>query len=300
MNRNTWMFLLLALSQTTFAQTMKIKVDGDGHFRLIDGGKLHYAKSIELTVLDGRLAAYGAKLVPSISLTSLVGLTFDMDGTVRQGGTAIGRLVLALFTEGFQPQGEGGLLSSSSRPIIGNPGEGEFGVIRPMGKDAVVNKSAPNKVPEKDSPQSEQRSAASLSVDVPAQKVKATNTGKAFVTIRDRAEMTGESITLGLIADITGPESIVDKLSQIELGTTPPIAVERIIDRSRVLSRIKIAGIDMEDVTLVSPEKIRVSRMGQTVKNDEFVAAAIRGAQLKGYSPQLEATTPGPDFKAQS
>ena len=106
---------------------------------------------------------------------------------------------------------------------------------------------------------------ASLATDIAAKPKLPVDSSLIQVKILDQIEVESDTITLGEISTITAPKSILDKLARIELGDTPLLVVERILDRGRILARIKMAGIDPETVSLIGPDKVRVSRKGQRI-----------------------------------
>lgn len=265
---------------------LSVTVDGDGYLRFAQAGRICYAKSAELVVTNGSIGlSNGTKLAPAISATTLSGATIDLEGHITVNGRVLGRIVLAVFTS---PQDESGAtFYATERPSLGNPGEGTCGVIRVNGQ-VTVTRGEPTpikaqqamKVPEKPI-------KASLSTDLP---------GKTIVTLPDKIALVEDTITLGAIATIKAPAAIAEKLNGIVLGDTPMLPIERVVDRTRIAAKIKLAGIDPETISLIGPEKVKVSRKGQDVTHQKFVEAAIAGAKIKGYPGTLECSIPGPDI----
>lgn len=304
MNRLLLTLVLAVLAQQVFAQsgTLDVRVDGDGYLRFTRDGRVVYAKTARLKVIDGRLAdASGAKLAPAIEASSLQGVTIDLEGNVTKARQPMGRIVLALFTSELEGKDAIGFFVSTTRPILGDPGAGANGVIRTAGtigaastgtdSSPIVEQNTAARPP-KTSVSTQPKTLGSLAVDKP----KSLPKSGIEVTFTDRVEVDDTSFTLGQIATITASQDAATRLSSIPMGDTPPLGIERIIDRGKILVRIKTAGIDPNTVSLIGPDKIRVVRRGQTIKHQQFVEAAIRGAQMKGYSVGLESSTPGPDL----
>lgn len=260
---------------------LQVTVDGEGYLRFAQDGRICYAKSADLVTTNGALGlSNGAKLMPAITVSGSASLAIDLEGNVTAGGRTLGRLVLAAFRSAQQDSGT--TFVATERPVLGNPGEGTFGVIRVNGQVSVTKslptalKTAPIEKPVK----------ASLAADIP---------GKTVVTLADRTAVEGDTITLGSIATIKAPPAIAEKLQSINLGDTPMLPIERLIDRNRINAKIKLAGIDPDTISLIGPDKVKVTRKGQTVTNEQFVDAAVQGAKIKGYTGTLEPAAPGPD-----
>lgn len=303
----TLLTLLLAAiaAQPTLAQGggLDIRVDGEGYLRFVSEGKVVYAKSASLIINNGRLGVdSGAKLVPAIEATSLRNLTVDLEGNVKQGSMPVGRIVLALFDAELQAKDAGGFYTSSSRPRLGDPGDGSNGVIRLAGSNNGTTTSpmkAGGPVKDHSSVKQDQvltqtKTLASLAMDTP----KVADSGSIEITVPDSIEADGSSFTLGEIASIRAPLALSKKLNDIVIGDTPPLGIDRIIERTKIISKIKYAGIDTDAISLIGPDKVRVTRKGQKIVQQQFVEAAIRGAQVKGYSVGLESVAPGPDIVA--
>lgn len=266
---------------------LSVTVDGEGYLRFVQDGRICYAKSADLVVTNGSIGlATGTKLAPAITTTTLTGAIVDLDGRITVGGRVLGRIVLAMFKS---PQDESGAtFFATERPTLGNPGEGTCGVIRVNGH-VTVTKAEPTKISPTIKPTekpAEKPVKASLSTDIP---------GKTVVTLPDKIALAEDTITLGAIATIKAPAAITDKLNGIVLGDTPMLPIERVIDRTRISAKIKLAGIDPDTISLIGPEKVKISRKGQEVTHQQFVDAAISGAKIKGYPGTLECSIPGPD-----
>ena len=250
---------LLASASASFAQTLKIRVDGEGYLRFSHEGKVFYAKAANLKAEGGRLVAEnGYKLTPGVAVNSLETIRVELDGTILQSQQVIGKFVLAQFESGLTGLDSLGFGSSASRPKLGNPGEGEFGVIRMDNGRPIATVSK------------------SLSQDI--------KPGPALITITDACEVSSTTFSLADVAKIQGKFPSGFDPKSIILGDTPPLGVERILDRGRIFAKIRSAGYDVETLHIICPEKVKISKQGQTVSHDEFLAAAIKGASAKGYT----------------
>ena len=271
--------ILLTVASARSAPALTLHVDGPGCLRFTKDGRMLYAKSAELTVVDGRLAEKGgARVVPTILVgTSTATLNVDLDGTVSADGRLVGRLVLAVFAT--DPVSNEGLFNSPVRPTLANPGEGECGVVRSGSEGRVKVYGSPEPVP-------------SVRPE-PAANVTKVAPGRILVLLRDRSEVDTTTFTLGQIAEITSEGGLEEKIKGSEVGDTPPIGIERIVDRNRILARIKALGVDPTTVDLGGPERARVVRKGQQLTHDRFVEAAVRGAEMRGLVA-MESAAPGP------
>ncbi|MBS1723732.1 MAG: hypothetical protein JSS66_12355 [Armatimonadetes bacterium] len=269
------------VAPTFAAATTTVSVDGPGCLRFIRDGRTVYAKKAVLTVIGGVVCEKsGPKLVPGLFASGGLGqLTVALDGKVKADGKDIGTIVLAVFPE--EPK-DTGFFSSPTRPELSFPGQGDTGVIRTVGAPPaiVTTKQAPT-----------------LSKESPVKPAEPA-VSRLQILMGDRVEVDVESFTLGDIATIHAPKGSVEKLGAIVLGDTPPIGVERIVDQRKILSKIQAAGFDPATVDLGGPIRTRVVRKGQTLSNDQFVEAAIRGASVQNPGLQYEAALPGPAMTA--
>lgn len=273
-------FLVTLASAVT---PVHLTVDGDGYLRLMRDGRAVYAKSATLTTLpDGRLGtAAGDSVLPSIQVPSdALSLEVDLEGQVfaiSGGRLPIGRLVLALFPAGAALSDRGGVLLAADRPRLGNPGEGTNGVIRTGG----TKSARPTVQPQ------------------PTTSQPAPAGGKARVTARAEAEVAGENIRLGDIATIEANEPLQTNLTQLDLGETPAFGARRVLDRMRILARLKAAGIASDSVELIVPASVNVTRQSQVVTHATFLAFAEKTVrEAPNVAAEYVADDVAPDFKA--
>ncbi|MBS1713403.1 MAG: hypothetical protein JST30_03615 [Armatimonadetes bacterium] len=280
--------LVLASVVAWSAPTVSVRVDGPGYLRFTRDGRTLYAKAADLTVVEGRLGEKGgAKTVPALEIAAGVRrIDVALDGTVTTDGRTVGRLVLAVFSA--VPTAEDGLFSSAVRPTLADPGEGDTGVVRSGNGPKVAPIASPGPVPTV-KPDIMAGAARTTSPNKPVKNAD----GRILILLRDKSEVEAKTFTLGEIAEIHADPALAGRLGSSEIGETPPIGVERIVDRNRILSRVKSFGIDPTTVDLGGPEKARVVRKGQQVTHEQFVEAAVRGSELKGLAG-MESGAPGP------
>jgi hypothetical protein len=229
--------------------SLSIRVDGDGYLRFVREGRVVYAKSATLKVSEGALVSEaGHPLAPGILISGQpTRIEIDLEGRVRgvysAGPKELGRLVLAVFKGTVPVAGSGGYLVSTEKANLVNPGEGAVGVIR------TTNVAEP----------------------IAIAKPGPTST----IEVRPLSEVSGRQFTLGEIADLEGH----DALAPIVMGESPALGVERGIDKTRIVSRLKMAGVDTAKLDIRVPSNAKVVRKGQKIEHDRFLQAAVEAAR---------------------
>lgn len=257
--------------------SVDVKVDGDGYLRFVREGRVVYAKQAKLQAQDGKLVnSNGDAVIPTISIsTDVEKIEVDLEGNVfgvrsSTRGRA-GRLVLALFDSSSALSPENGVLVSSTRPKIGDPGDGANGVIRTGGTtSAPKTESTPVKT---SGNSSGTKPNTSKSVD------------GVSITLHSEAEVEGANILLGEVADIEASEQITNQLRDVDLGDTPAFGIKRYLDRSRVISRLKAAGFKPETFNIVVPSKVQITRKAQIVPHQQFIDVATSAIQERSSQP---------------
>lgn len=98
------------------------------------------------------------------------------------------------------------------------------------------------------------------------------------IEVRESVHVNSRKMTLGEIADIEAPELLERQLSSIDTGFSPIPGKVKIIDGTRLESKIKsnrlfyTNKIPFDDVTLIVPEKIYVERASQEISEDDLKA----------------------------
>ncbi|MEQ1820921.1 MAG: hypothetical protein ABL949_00230 [Fimbriimonadaceae bacterium] len=237
-------------------QLLSISVDGEGYLRLARNDKPVYAKSAELTVKDGRLVnASGYPTLPVVNLSTpnfsvdLEGNVFEISGTDK---TRVGRLVLAMFPSSTNFATENGVLTTSVRPALGNPGEDLAGVIR-IGTNSLPSTSGGQ-----------------------AQPVKPdeVQTKGAKITLKEKVEIGGRMMTLGDIAQVEGSPELVEKLKKIEVGAAPAPGVKRTLDRLAVALKLRNSGFKSENLLFLGEKPVQIVGVGNTVTFAQFLEVA--------------------------
>lgn len=243
------------------AQPMPVSVDGDGFFRLVDQGRIVYARQIALESKGGWLAdAKGALLFPRVSAP--VGFSIDPQGWISDSQGHKSRIALALFTAGSEPAPAGPYLVSEARPKLAFPGDGLAGSLSLTG----TTKPAPK----------------------PAAQAEA----KLSVTVRDSSQVQADIYTLGDISSTTDP-----KLASLELGRCPVPGASATVTKALILSRLRAAGFKPEDIELQMPTRCVVTRQAQTIPQQQFVDCVMAYANAK-LGGQFEMRCSDPSFEA--
>lgn len=306
---------------------LKISVDGDGYLRLAREGRAVYAKTATITITSAGkvITEAGDTLLPTISApANTQRLEVDLEGNILAVRAAtkspLGRLVLAIFPEGAVLNEKNGVLLAGDRPKLGSPGEGTSGVIRMVTptkpKPAVETKaSAPVELkslqePEQKPDQKPDQKplltgpigpSGSKLEPAKAETVKpALKTGPTKIVALASAEVEGDHILLGEIAQVEADAATAQTLNQVDLGDAPILGAKRTVDRARILSRLKAAGFDTEKIELIVPATIEVKRKGQTITQAQFNYAALKAVyESTGIQTEyVPADEIGPDFLA--
>lgn len=298
-----------------------VRVEGPGLLRFIREGRTVYAKQARLSVVGGRLSGpEGATTLPGIA----VGATPDAfvirsDGSVvGQYGTherTLGRLSLAMFGDERALTRSGGFLIASSRPRTAWPGTLGAGELASAGMageakpsvapptrqpkpDAKPDAKPPTKPPAK--PTAKPGPAAKPAAKPPTASSTYLRPGAAQpprVEVRDLTEIEKQQYTLGDIAKIEGEPTQVESLRGVVLGDTPPLGIERIIDRTRLDARLRAVGLNPSKVAISIPIGAKVVRKGQRVTHAMLAAKAIEGARAKlGAAGELIPAGDGPEL----
>ncbi|MFI5385209.1 MAG: hypothetical protein ACHQ50_03720 [Fimbriimonadales bacterium] len=258
------MILALAFATTL---TLPARVDGQGYMRFVREGRIVYAGSATLTVDSGLLGSKGLPLTPAIRIPgSTIRIEADLSGNIvavaPSGRTACGQLVLARFET--RPVGDHGFFVSTTRASLGNPGEGLFGVIRTAGESSTT---------------------------------QGHQTTGITITVQPLTEVTADDVMLADIATVAADAQTKQALGGIIFCPAPSIGVDMPVTVSRIQALAKRAGIEAE--VHVPPGAV-VRRKAQTIKQEDFVATAIKAAQenLGAEVPMTCLDLQQVDFKA--
>jgi hypothetical protein len=280
---------------------VEVRVDGPGMLRFMRDGRAVYAKRARLTVAHGLLVGpEGAATLPRIAVPSVPdALSIQPDGTVAgvfSGREArLGRLSLAIFECERTLTPSGPFWISAGRPATGRPGEAGAGLLAPA--RAAPVRAAPPAAGSETAQAPKPPAAAPAGRTVSGGFLRPAAPATPQVTVRPMTEVEQAFYTLGDVAEVLGPPPAAEALRRVVLGDTPPLGVERIIDRTRLDARIRAAGISTANVAISIPAGARVVRKGQRVTHAELVEAAIHGARAKlGPAGDFKPAGDGPDL----
>jgi hypothetical protein len=294
-----------------------IQVDGEGYLRFAHDKEVVYAKQTELSWRGGIIVnAEGDAVWPKISIEREPNsLEIDLRGHIKaiysDEVIEAGRIVLAIFPDDIRPIESGKYLKLFGDAELVEPGEGLAGVIRPWTgspakplavepEKSFVRVHSPDEVPEQPLNQKEEtvvqvKRTQKTSYSADSGWVK---NGGIEVAFPDISEVSDSTMRLGDVADIFADEATKARLAEVDLGTSPAFGVPRQLDRNWILGRLKAAGFTVSKVRVIGPVRIQIKRVGQTITQAMFEAAAV--AAIKDQYPDFEAesTKPTPDLDA--
>lgn len=243
--------LLLVLIAST--PTVPVHVEGEGWMRFSREGRTVFAREANLTVVKGRLAAGSAFVLPTIPLGEGAEFKIGRDGTVTTNGKVVGRITLALFGSSAPSTQSGEFWISASRGTVVNAGESGSGWFATESVGIPVAKPVPQAKPSNQSP---------------------TNSS---VQIRVHPESTveGKTFSLAEIADLQLPAELKSAIGRVVVGDTPPIGLDRKLDRDRLYVRLRVAGFDPNAFSIDMPSEVIVRRPSQRVEHARFVETAL-------------------------
>ena len=95
----------------------------------------------------------------------------------------------------------------------------------------------------------------------------------AFVKINlfERMEIEKDSILLGDIGHILGEDhQEVEAVKNVVLGNSPLVGKKKQINRDMIISRIKLSGIDLATIQLISPDKVEIIRSSEKIPHEKI------------------------------
>lgn len=244
------------LTLTTLAP-LTIRVDGRGYLRFDQGGKVAYANQATLIERNNVLVtASGCPLLPEIAVPAgTTRIQVAIDGTVTAGRTEIGRIVLAQLPN--EPK-HSGLFNSTTKPVIGSPGEGTFGVIRTNG----ATKPAPTVI---------------------------------TVLVRAETQLQGTSFTLGDVADVSASDPWLERIRGIELGSVPGLGLQKLLSGPYIATKMRSLGLKPEEFDVTVPQGARVITKSQSIASDAIVELAKNSIADKFVVPFKLTSTRSPE-----
>lgn len=313
------MLTFFVLSQAV--PKVPISVEGVGFFRLMTDGRVVYSRKGQLTVVDGEIRLGDAHALPNLFVPEgTTAIKAQTDGTITaetaKGSVEVGKLVLAIFPQGEVMGSYGSYLTCADTPQLAypcGPGAGKIG-LEPQPEasskqDPIISKSSGTNtlpaVPKKQidgtvdpKPVEVDRGHAQTTSNHPkTQPVSPSGSGQVELIVHPKSEVTGSSFTFGDIADITGPEKLVNQVKAAWAGNTPSIGFPKPLDSGILSLRLKGARIDTDLVDIVVPPHAFVELEHQTVTSDALLAQALSAiSSLTGGLTQYGPTNSVPDL----
>lgn len=128
---------------------------------------------------------------------------------------------------------------------------------------------------------------------------KKLSSGGGKITLPGTAEVNADTILLGDIATIETDDQTKAVLAQIDLGDTPTFGAKKVIDRAKIIAKIKLAGYNIENFVVLLPGSIEVHRAAQNIPQSDFIAAAVKAvSETPGLQTEYECKDVAPDFQA--
>lgn len=243
------MILLLLLSTT-----WPLYIEGEGYFRLEIDDRVVYVREGNFMVRDGLLVhESGHPLTPPIRVPQGAesSLTFMPDGKViagRRGKEAtLGALVIARFDAPVAKSPDG-LVRTSQRPRIGQPGQQGFGVVRSSSAD-VSKPPSPGE----------------------------SDLAYGFV-LKEEVEIASAEIRLGDVARVVADEPQADALSRMVIGPAPAAGALRVVTPVTVQGVLRAAGFDLRGVWFDGAVRCTVKRKSRIVPSAEVEGFAVKWA----------------------
>ncbi len=237
--------MLVVLTATCLlSDKINVRVDGEGYMRFLKNNDVVFATTAALTVKNGVLVNQdGLQTLPKIGAGDGADLQVELDGSVIVSGRFAGRLVLSNFADDATLKKSGQYFVTTSKTLIGNPGEGIFGVIR---------------------------------TDITSsQKPSTTKTSNLHLGFRFLTEVNSLSISLGDVAEVQADLKTKSIVEKIDLGTAPMLGGERLLSLSYIISKMRSVGVDPDKWQIDFPEGSKVIRRSNKLETQSMVDAAI-------------------------
>jgi hypothetical protein len=87
--------------------------------------------------------------------------------------------------------------------------------------------------------------------------------------------VSSDTFTLGQLGRLQGDPALIKKVSEIILGDTPAVGIKRYLDLSRILPRVRAAGIDESLLKWNIPTRVSISRESTSLTDQDFTTFAI-------------------------
>jgi flagella basal body P-ring formation protein FlgA len=101
------------------------------------------------------------------------------------------------------------------------------------------------------------------------------NQSTPLISIRSESNVTGQSFTLGEIADITGADAAsLARLESVKIGVSPLPGLSRTLFVSDINARLLYNHINPHLFQIQFPASVRITRTGTDISPDELLSAA--------------------------
>lgn len=254
---------MIALLLVSLPTVPTLSVEGAGYLRFLREGRVVYARSAAIMVVQGRLAhRSGARLMPEIMVGEGATWEITADGTIRVGGRNAGRIVLALFAGAEPTIGPDGLGTATDRAALAAPGTQDAGTLK------WIRPAAPAPAPAA-SPAPSQQSLPTPS-KVVASEIAAPS--RTRLEVRAEIEINAEQIKIGDLVT-NAPAAWAD----LVVDPAPPLGMTRKIDRIRIESRLRRTGVDPRTaIEWAGSTEISIRRASQTISAEQIEQFALQ------------------------
>lgn len=294
MRNRTALLLVLALlgvSLSARGERYHLAVLGDGLFcvRLANDTLAYTHNGAFLRDARGRLTDTNGHPVepPVIVPPQAKAVSISADGQVvvllpaQANAQSVGQLLLTRFANPSSLRSLGNGLfaptANSGQAVTAAPGLSGLGILR-MTVVADSADAKPTKATVKAKSSTTKRPAASET------EPKGSAPAGITVTVRAVSEVAGDKFTLGDLADITGKDkALISRLAVIAFGPSPLPGLTRTLFPGEVTVRLRANHLDENDVAVILPPSLQVTRASTNVAADDITKAALAaaGAALK-------------------
>jgi hypothetical protein len=249
---------LFAAAILTPPLALDLRVQGEGYLRFAYDGRIVYAKSAKLAVIDGRLqTSWGGSTMPLVEIPKQASrLDAEPNGTlVALIGTerkVIGKMLIATFAPNVLLTSEGEYFVARSRPTLKEAGSEGIGTLVAGLGTATITPTAPLKTPE-----TGPSSAYLAQIAIPATVV-----------------LEAPRILVGSLGSIEAKGELKAKIAEIDFGPAPRVGFPVKLARTRIIARLKLIGIKDGQYALDMPETVEVKAPFQLIDAAQFEEAA--------------------------
>lgn len=240
---------------------LPVHVDGEGYLRFVRDGRIVYSATATLAPKDGVLSSKGLPLIPAVRIpANATELKIDLGGNIT-----------AVSGSGQSICGRLVLAKFDGAPIL------DRGFYVAAGRATIGN-------------------PGEGLFGVIRTTGSAAQGTLAVVIVRPISEVDGAEIKLGDVASVEADAQTKAALESLVIGPAPVVGLDFALNAVRIHSIAKRVGIETQ---VQVPIKAIVRRRAQALKQADFVATAIKAAQLRiGADIQMTCDDPSIDFLA--